>query len=471
MCIMSEYLLDPDFGFERIKRLMVAGAQWCEILVEDVASWRLLCDDQKTNVSSASRLGVSVYAIASGKSFHTCCDGTSAESIDGITDAVCASLRREGGKGGSSSISPHEVSAERVQEVIEPFDGVELSRKLDAVTEADSAAREAHPKVHQVTVVYADRIRRAEILTSEGRIVQDDRSMVDFGVRAFLRVNGDILSAGHMFGALSGFESLKQDGRRPADVGKEAVRKAVLLIDAKPSPEGQMPVVFAPGTPGVLFHEACGHSFEADFIQKGSSFAGKMGKQVASELITLVDNGHVWGMSGSFVFDDEGNASQRTVLIEKGILTNHMYDMRTALIDGVQSTGNGRCESYEHPPIPRMTNTYVENGSAEPDAILAGTKNGIYVKTIARGGNVDVLSGNFVVGVGEGYVIENGRLGAALKNATISGNGPDVLMDIDAVGNDLKIYAGGRCGKGQSVPVGSGVPTLRVRKMVVGGGR
>jgi len=468
---MSEYLLDPDFGFERIKRLMVAGAQWCEILVEDVASWRLLCDDHKTNVRRASRLGVSVYAVASGKSFHTCCDGTSAESIDRITDAVCASLRREGGRGGSSDVSPHEVSGGAVQDVIEPLGDVELSRRLDVVKEADSAAWESHPRIKQVSVVYADRVRRAEILTSEGRIVHDNRSMVELAVRAFLRVNGEILSAAHMFGALSGFEVLGQDGKRPTEVAREAVRKAALLIDAKPSPEGQMPVVFAPGSPGVLFHEACGHSFEADFIQKGSSFAGKMGKQVASELITLVDNGQVWGMSGSFAFDDEGNASQRTVLIENGILTNHMYDMRTALIDGVRSTGNGRCESYEHPPIPRMTNTYVENGSDDPDAILAGTKSGIYIKTIARGGNVDVLSGNFVVGVGEGYVIENGRLGYALKNATISGNGPDVLMDIDAVGSDLEIYAAGRCGKGQNVPVGAGLPTLRVRKMVVGGGR
>jgi len=172
--------------------LMVAGAQWCEILVEDVASWRLLCDDHKTNVRRASRLGVSVYAVASGKSFHTCCDGTSAESIDRITDAVCASLRREGGRGGSSDVSPHEVSGGAVQDVIEPLGDVELSRRLDVVKEADSAAWESHPRIKQVSVVYADRVRRAEILTSEGRIVHDNRSMVELAVRAFLRVNGEI---------------------------------------------------------------------------------------------------------------------------------------------------------------------------------------------------------------------------------------------------------------------------------------
>ena len=170
-------------------------------------------------------------------------------------------------------------------------------------------------------------------------------------------------------------------------------------------------------------------------------------------------------------FDDQGNPSQKTVLIEKGILTNHMYDMRTAMIDGVKSSGNGRCESYEHPPIPRMSNTYVESGSDNPEAILADTKDGIYIKTVERGGNVDIMSGSFVVGVGEGYAIENGKLTFTLKNATISGAGPAVLNDIDAVGDDLEIKASGRCGKGQQVPVGVGLPTLRVHKMVVGGGR
>jgi len=468
---MEEYLLDPDFGFQRIKRLMAAGAEWCEVLVEDVTTWRLLCDDRKTNVSNASRLGVSVYAVASGKSFHSCCDGTAPESIDRITDAVCASLRREGGGDRSTSIGPFKVDSEPVQDVVEPLNSVDLSRKLEAVRAADSAGREAHENVHQLTVMYQDYTRRALTLTSEGRIVQDDRSMLELVARAFLRVNGELLAASDMFGALSGFEVLKEKEKGPEDLAREAVRKAAVLIDSKPSPEGQMPVVFAPGSPGVLFHEACGHSFEADFIQKRSSFAGKMGKQVASKLVTLVDSGRVFGSGGSLRFDDQGNPSQKTILIEKGILANYMYDMRTAMVDGVKSTGNGRCESYEHPPIPRMTNTYVENGADDPGAILADTENGIYIKSIARGGNVDVLSGNFVVGVGEGYAIEDGKLTFPLKNATISGSGPDVLMNIDAVGSDLEIHAGGRCGKGQSVPTGSGLPTLRVRTMVVGGGR
>ncbi|MBN2208123.1 MAG: TldD/PmbA family protein [Candidatus Coatesbacteria bacterium] len=468
--MMDEYLLDPDFGFQRIKRLMAAGADWCELLVEDVATWRLLCEDQKTNVSNASRLGVGIYAVASGKSFHSCCDGVAAESIDRVTDAVCASLRRERGAGGSTSFSPFEVHAEPIQDVVEPVGGVDLSRKLEAVRAADSAGRQAHDSVHQLTIAYHDYVRRALILTSEGRIVRDERSMLELGVRAFLRVNGELLTAGEMFGALSGFEVLREAGRRPEDVAREAVRKAAVLIGAKPSPEGQMPVVFAPGNPGVLFHEACGHSFEADFVQKGSSFAGKMGQKVASELVTLIDSGQVFGSGGSIAFDDQGNPSQKTVLIDKGVLTSYIYDMRTALVDGVESTANGRCESYEHPPIPRMTNTYVENGTDAPDAILGDTKTGIYIKSIARGGNVDILSGNFVVGVGEGYAIEDGKLTFGLKNATISGDGPSVLMDIDAVGSDLEIRAGGRCGKGQNAPTGSGLPTLRVRKMVVGGG-
>jgi len=468
---MKNYPLDPELGFAKISKMMQAGAEWCEVLVEDTSSWYLIRDDKKTNVSNSSSIGVSVYAIAQGKSFHSCCDGVESDSINRITDAVCASLKREGTGGSNPHIEPFEVTSEPVQDTLEPLDEVALSRKLEVAQVADEAARGAHPKVSQITVVYHDLIRKALVLTSEGRIAWDNRSMLELAIVAFLRVGGELIASTDAYGAFSGFEVLKEKGKTPEAIAKEAVRKAALLIDAKPSPEGEMPVVFAPGNPGVLFHEACGHSFEADFIQKGSSFSGKMGKKVASELVTLVDSGRWFGSSGSFMFDDQGNPSQKTTLIENGILTNHLYDMRTAMIDGVKSTGNGRCETFRHPPIPRMSNTYVENGADSPESILADTKSGIYIKSIARGGNVDVLSGDFVVGVGEGYVIENGKPTYALKNATISGNGQAVLLDIDAVANNLEIRSAGRCGKGQNVPTGSGLPTLRVRKMIVGGGR
>lgn len=471
MITMKEYPLDPTLGFAKVRQMMQAGAEWCELLVEDTLNWSLQREDEKTNVSHGSRLGVSLYAVAGGKSFHSCCDGVEPDSIQRIADAVCASLSREGLPSRELQVTPVEIASDFSQEEKEPLCDVETLRKLEVIKTSDSAARQAHPKVSQVAVYYHDMVRSALILTSDGHVVRDRRSMVELAVRVYLRVNREILASGEISSSLSGFEIFRREGKRPEDIGKEAVRKAAVFIEAKPSPEGEMPVVFAPGSPGVLFHEACGHSFEADFIQKGSSFAGKMGKQVASSLVTLVDSSIIPGSSGSFAFDDQGNPSQKTVLIERGILTNHIYDMRTAMIDGVRSTSNGRCESYRQPPIPRMTNTYVESGEESADSILASTDSGIYIKSIARGGSVDVLSGNFVVGVGEGYAIEKGKLTYALKNATISGNGPAILLAIDAVANDLEIRSGGRCGKGQSVPTGSGIPTLRVPKMTVGGGR
>jgi len=468
---VSDYLVDPAIAFESLRRIVASGAEWGEVFVEDSFGWQVKREDRKTTVASSSRQGVSLYAIASGRSYHSCCDGLSPASIKRITDVLCESIRRDNPAGPDSSIEPFEVHPEFAAVVKQPPGGVEVSRKIEAVAEADDVARQAHGKVSQVTVIYRDTTRNVLIFTSEGRIGKERRILTELAVRAYLRVNGEILSSLSGFSSTRGFEAFAEAGKGPGEVAREAVRRAAVLIDARPAPEGEMPVVFAPGSPGTLFHEACGHSFEADHIQKGSSFAGKKGQQVASPLVTLVDNPTVEGSGGSFGLDDEGNLSRENLLIEGGTMVGALYDMRTAMIDGVESTGSGRCQDYEHPPIPRMSNTYLERGDAEPEAIVAGTKSGIYVKSVARGGNVDVISGNFVVGVGEGYAIENGRLTFALKNATISGNGLSVLRDIDAVGNDLVIESIGRCGKGQQVPVGSGNPTLRVRRMVVGGGK
>ncbi|MBN1592468.1 MAG: hypothetical protein JW941_04350, partial [Candidatus Coatesbacteria bacterium] len=249
---MNDYLLDPEFGFQRIRRMMAAGAEWCEVLVEESSTWRLVCEDRKTNVSTLSRLGVSVYAIVSGKSFHCCCDGTNPSSIDRITEAICVSLKREGGTSRSLDTAPFELETDPVQRVVEPLDEVSLERKLAAVIEADTVARDSHEAAHQVTVSYVDGVRNALILTSKGKIVRDTRSMVEMIVQVFLKVNGELLASTSSFGKLAGFEGLKQPKCHPDYLAREAVRKAAVLIDAKPSPEGQMPVVFAPGSSGVL---------------------------------------------------------------------------------------------------------------------------------------------------------------------------------------------------------------------------
>lgn len=253
----------------------------------------------------------------------------------------------------------------------------------------------------------------------------------------------------------------------------EAVRKAVTNLSAIPAPAGTMPVILGPGWPGVLLHEAIGHGLEGDFNRKGSSaFAGRIGERVASPLCTIVDDGTLSGRRGSLNIDDEGTKTECTVLIENGILKGYMQDKLNARLMGGQSTGNGRRESYAHLPMPRMTNTYMLAGKHEPEAIIASVEKGIYAVNFG-GGQVDITSGKFVFDASEAYLIEKGKITHPVKGATLIGNGPDILMQVSMVGNDLKMDQGvGVCGKeGQSVPVGVGQPTLKVDAMTVGGTR
>jgi TldD protein len=255
------------------------------------------------------------------------------------------------------------------------------------------------------------------------------------------------------------------------DYAREAVRQALVNLDAIPAPAGEMIVVLGPGWPGVLLHEAIGHGLEGDFNRKGTSaFAGLMGQKVASELCTVVDNGTIEGRRGSLNVDDEGTPTQETVLIENGKLTGYLQDSMNARLMGVQSTGNGRRQSFAHMPLPRMTNTYMLPGPHSHDEIIASVDKGVFAKTFG-GGQVDITSGKFVFSASETYLIENGKLGAPLKGATLIGDGPSVLRKVSMVGDNLELDTGiGVCGKeGQSVPVGVGQPTLRVDGLTVGG--
>jgi TldD protein len=255
------------------------------------------------------------------------------------------------------------------------------------------------------------------------------------------------------------------------EYAREAARQAIVNLQAKPAPAGTMPVVLGPGWPGVLLHEAVGHGLEGDFNRKGSSaFAGRIGERVASPLCTVVDNGTLAGRRGSLNIDDEGTITQCTTLIEKGILKGYLQDKLNARLMGVQSTGNGRRESYAHLPMPRMTNTYMLAGDHAPEDIIASVEKGLYAVNFS-GGQVDITSGKFVFNASEAYLIENGKITHPVKGATLVGNGPDCLTRVSMVGNDLKLDAGiGVCGKGgQSVPVGVGQPTLRINDMTVGG--
>lgn len=351
-----------------------------------------------------------------------------------------------------------------------PLQSLADADKIALLQAADKAARALDPRVKEVNLSLIGKHELVLIANSEGLVTADIRPLVRFNV---------IVIAEHQGRRESGFAggggrtdySLFTDNNRALQFVEDAVRLALLGFEAKPAPAGTMPVVLGSGWSGVLLHEAIGHGLEGDFNRKGTSaFSGKLGQQVASTLCTVVDDGTLANRRGSLTCDDEGTPSQCTTLIEKGILKNYMHDRLNAKLMGMQSTGNGRRESFAHLPIPRMTNTYMLAGEHDPAEIIASVEKGLYVANLG-GGQVDITSGKFVFSTSEAYLIEQGKITHPVKDATLIGNGPDILQQVSMVGNDLKLDDGvGTCGKdGQSVPVGVGQPTLKLDQITVGG--
>ncbi len=353
-----------------------------------------------------------------------------------------------------------------------PLPSVEadVMAKVDLVNRADVAARAHDPRIQEVRVGYADELRKILVIGSDGSFAEDSQPMARMSVFCLAK-SGEESAPGTSGGggrvALEYFLTEKT----PEHFGKEAARQAIIQLDAVEAPAGEMEVVLGPGWPGVLLHEAIGHGLEADFNRKKTSaFTEMMGRRVASDKCTVVDNGTMPGRRGSLNVDDEGNPTANTVLIEKGILKNYLTDKLSARLMGMENTGNGRRESYQHIPMPRMTNTYMLAGEDSPEDIIRSVQHGVYAVNFG-GGQVDITNGKFVFSASEAYLIENGKVTAPLKNVTLIGNGPDVLTKVSMVGNDLKLDEGvGTCGKdGQSVPVGVGIPTLKVDRLTVGG--
>jgi TldD protein len=308
------------------------------------------------------------------------------------------------------------------------------------------------------------------VANSEGQMAADVRPLVRFNVSVIVEQDGRREQG---YAGAGGRITLPElvAGDKPLQLAREAVRQALVNLEAIPAPAGPMTVVLGAGWPGILLHEAIGHGLEGDFNRKGTSaFAGRIGERVASELCTIVDDGTLSRRRGSLNIDDEGTPTQCTTLIENGVLKGYLQDKMNARLTGTASTGNGRRESFAHITLPRMTNTYMRPGKSDPGEIIASVQKGIYAVNFG-GGQVDITSGKFVFSASEAYLIENGKLGAPIKGATLIGNGPDVLTRVSMVGNDLKLDDGvGTCGKeGQSVPVGVGQPTLRVDNLTVGG--
>jgi TldD protein len=346
----------------------------------------------------------------------------------------------------------------------------DLASKLDLVMRADRAARKYDPRVTQVRASYADELRRILVAASDGTYASDTQPMARMNV--FVLAKDATRTAKGSSGGGGRVEIGYFAGpKRPEHFAEEAARTAILQLSAVAAPAGEMEVVLGPGWPGVLLHEAVGHGLEADFNRKKTSaFAGMIGRQVASPKVTVVDNGRMPSRRGSLNVDDEGSATQETVLIENGVLKCYLSDKLSARLMGIPGTGNGRRESYQQIPMPRMTNTYMLAGEDDPYDIIRSVKRGLYAVNFG-GGQVDITSGKFVFSASEAYLIEDGKVTAPVRDATLIGNGPEALKHVSMVGNDLALDEGiGTCGKdGQSVPVGVGMPTVKLDRMTVGG--
>lgn len=346
-----------------------------------------------------------------------------------------------------------------------------LAERVALIRRADEAARAADPRVYQVTASLIDSVSHILIASSDGRLSFDDQPMVRLSVSVLARDPDAPPQRGTSGGGGRIGLPFFTGAHSAESYAREAVRQALVQLNAAPAPAGEMTVVLGPGWPGILLHEAVGHGLEADFNRKRvSAFSNRIGQQVASPLVTVVDDGALPHRRGSLNVDDEGQPTSRTVLIENGILRGYLHDRLSARLLKSPPTGNGRRESYRHAPMPRMTNTFMLAGESDPEEILRSVPRGIYCANFG-GGQVDITSGNFVFSATESYLIEGGRLTRPLRGASLIGNGPEALKFVSMAGNDLKLDEGiGICGKqGQSVPVGVGIPTLKLDRMTVGG--
>ena len=411
--------------------------------------------------------GVGVRAISGEKTAFAYSDDI---SLLALNDAATA-VRAIGAAGQNGTLPTLQArnNAASLYLPNDPIASLPADAKVKLLERLEGMVRALDPRVVQVNASLAGEYEVMLVAGSDGRLAADIRPLVRVSVSVIIEENGKREQGAAGGGGRHDHSYFTDDVL--ATYAKQAVHQAAINLHARPAPAGQMTVVLGAGWPGILLHEAVGHGLEGDFNRKGSSaFAGRVGQQVAAKGVTVVDDGTLMGRRGSLSIDDEGNPSQRTVLIEDGILQGYLQDSLNARLMGVAPTGNGRRESFAHLPLPRMTNTMMLAGEHAPEEIIASVKNGIYAANFG-GGQVDITSGKFVFSMAEAYLIEDGKVTAPIKGATLIGNGPDALTRVTMIGNDLQLDSGvGTCGKeGQSVPVGVGQPTLRIEGLTVGG--
>src|SRR5580765_8442340 len=445
-----------------------AGGDYADLYFEYLSSTSLMVDESM--VKSASQgisAGCGVRVVTGERTGYAYTDDLSPERI--LHAARTAALIATG-PAKAPTVGFQDKAARSLYPITLPSVDAEISAKVELVMRADKAARAFDSRIKEVRSSYHDELRNILVIGSDGTFAEDSQPLARMNVSCIAKTEANFARGTSGGGGRVALDFFFGD-KNPEFFAKESARQALLQLDAREAPAGEMEVVLGPGWPGVLLHEAVGHGLEADFNRKKTSaFAGLIGKRVASEKCTVVDNGTMPWRRGSLNVDDEGEPTQETVLIEKGILKGYLSDKLSSRLMGIADTGNGRRESYEHIPMPRMTNTYMLAGQDNPEDIIRSVKRGIYAVNFG-GGQVDITNGKFVFSASEAYMIENGQVTAPLKNCTLIGNGPDVLTRVSMVGSDLQLDEGvGTCGKdGQSVPVGVGIRTIKVDRLTVGG--
>jgi len=445
------------------------GGAYADLYFEYLSTSSIGIDE--SIVKSASQgvsLGVGVRVIAGERTGYAYSDDLSPEKIrKAARVAACIAA----GPATVEKVSLSEVGRRNLYPVLTAPTDTTFAERVELVKRADHAARAFDSRIFQVQASYADNLRQVLVATSDGVLSWDRQPMTRLNVAALARENGGTPQRGHAGGGGRVDLGFFLNEKTPEHFAAEAAREAIVMLHAVDAPAGEMTVVLGPGWPGILLHEAVGHGLEADFNRKGvSAFSGRIGQQVASPLCTVVDDGTIANRRGSLNVDDEGHPTGRNVLIENGILRGYLQDKLSSRLTGATETGSGRRESYAHIPMPRMTNTFMLAGESDPQEIIRSVPKGLYCPDFG-GGQVDITSGNFVFSAAESYLIEDGRVTRPVRNATLIGNGPEALKYVSMVGNDLKLDEGiGVCGKeGQSVPVGVGIPTIKIDRMTVGG--
>lgn len=461
--------LDPSLVERTLHEALATGGDFADLFAE--ARWSSnvsIEDDRVDRVQYGQERGVGVRVIAGDVTGYAYADGWDEDALLRAAHAARA-VARGGPAGAVASVAVEKRGGtEGTGADVSPVQSPPAAR-VELARRANATARQAGSLVRQVQVRLASSVQRVLVASSDGVYAEDERRAAQLSVAVTAERNGTRQVGRRARGAGTDVDLF--DRHPPEDVAREAADVAIRMLDARPAPAGPMPVVIANGWGGVLFHEAVGHGLEADHVEKNSSvYAGKLGQAVAESIVTLIDDATIPDHRGSFRVDDEGTPGQQTALVVDGVLAAYLTDRKRARLLGLPASGNGRRQSFQYLPIPRMTNLYIRPGGASPDAILGDTPRGLYVASLG-GGQVDTTSGQFVFSVTEGYLIEGGRLGAPVRGATLAGDSFGVLRRIDAVGDDFALDPGlGTCGKlGQWVPVGVGQPTLRVAELIVGG--